>query len=246
MMSITAMMNTRDTLVMGALIPTSTESRLAILRLFHLVSPALPVGAYAYSQGLEYAVEAGWVNDEASTLHWLQGLSRYSLATLDLPLLLRLHRCWLRNDLTGVRTWTAWLIAARETAEVRAEERHLGAALARVLCELDVVEAHEWRDGDSSFATLFSLAASRWHIAETDALSGYLWAWTENQVLAAIKLVPLGQSAGQRLLHRLTEDMPELIALAEHLGDADMGVSVVRPMLASALHETQYSRLFRS
>ena len=240
------MMSTRGTLGMGALIPTSIENRLAILRLFHLVSPALPVGAYAYSQGLEYAVEAGWVTDEASTLHWLQGLSRYSLATLDLPLLLRLHRCWQRNDLTGVRTWTAWLIAARETAEVRAEERHLGGALARVLCELDIVEAREWRYGESSFATLFSLAASRWHIAEPDALSGYLWAWTENQVLAAIKLVPLGQSAGQRLLHRLTEDMPELTALAEHLGDADIGVSVVRPILASALHETQYSRLFRS
>jgi urease accessory protein len=233
-------------MAMGAVIRTSTENRLAILRLFHLVSPALPVGAYAYSQGLEYAVEAGWVTDEASTLHWLQGLSRYSLATLDLPLLLRLQRCWQRSDLPGVRTWTAWLIAARETMEMRAEERHLGGALARVLCELEVADAREWRDGEASFATLFGLAASRWHIAEPDALGGYLWAWTENQVLAAIKLVPLGQSAGQRLLHRLTEDMPELIALAEHLGDADIGVAVVRPMLASALHETQYSRLFRS
>jgi urease accessory protein len=227
-------------------IRTNTENRLAVLRLFHLVSPALPVGAYAYSQGLEYAVEAGWVTDEASTLQWLQGMSRYSLATLDLPLLLRLQRCWQRDDSTGVRAWTARLIASRETSEVRAEERHLGRALARVLCELDIGEAREWLEAEASFATLFSLAASRWHIAEADALSGYLWAWTENQVLAAIKLVPLGQSAGQRLLHRLTDDMPELIALAERLIDEHIGVSVVSPMLASALHETQYSRLFRS
>jgi urease accessory protein len=231
---------------MGPTLRTSTESRLAILRLFHLVSPALPVGAYAYSQGLEYAVEAGWVTDEASTLQWLQGVSRYSLATLDLPLLLRLQRCWREGDLPGVRAWTAWLIAARETAEVRAEERHLGGALARVLCELEIAEAREWREGDACFATLFALAACRWHIAEADTLCGYLWAWTENQVLAAIKLVPLGQSAGQRLLHRLTEGMPDLISLGEQLEDQDIGISVVRPMLASALHETQYSRLFRS
>lgn len=246
MMALTITTSSTGILATGAVIRTSTESRLAILRLFHLVSPALPVGAYAYSQGLEYAVEAGWVTDEASTLHWLQGLSRYSLATLDLPLLLRLQRCWQQNDVPGVHAWTAWLLASRETAEVRAEERHLGGALARVLCELDIGEAREWLQGEACFATLFGLAASRWHIAEADALSGYLWAWTENQVLAAIKLVPLGQSAGQRLLHRLTEGMPDLICLAEHLEDEDIGVSVVRPMLASALHETQYSRLFRS
>lgn len=240
------MLYTMGIMPTGAVISTSTEGRLATLRLFHLVSPALPVGAYAYSQGLEYAVEAGWVSDEATTLHWLQGLSRYSLATLDLPLLLRLQRSWQRADLPAVRAFTAWLIAARETAEVRAEERHLGRALARVLCELHIGEAREWLEGEASFATLFGLAACRWQIAEADTLSGYLWTWTENQVLAAIKLVPLGQSAGQRLLHRLTEGMPALLVLAEHLSDEGIGVSVVSPILASALHETQYSRLFRS
>lgn len=233
---------------MGIITPTrtSTDGRLALLRLFHLVSPALPVGAYAYSQGLEYAVDAGWVSDEASALRWIEGVSRGSLATLDLPVLLRLQRAWREGDLRGVRAWTAWLIASRETSELRAEERHLGGALARVLCELDIDDAREWLDGEATFATLFGLAASRWRIEESDALSGYLWAWTENQVLAAIKLVPLGQSAGQRLLHALTEGMPELVRMAMRLGDADMWVSVVRPLLASALHETQYSRLFRS
>jgi urease accessory protein len=115
-----------------------------------------------------------------------------------------------------------------------------------VLCELEVDEARAWLEWDASFATLFSLAACRWQIGEADMLGGYLWAWTENQVLAAIKLVPLGQSAGQRLLHRLTEDMPELLDVAEQLPDDAIGVSTVTPMMASALHETQYSRLFRS
>jgi urease accessory protein len=219
---------------------------LSLLRLLHLVSPALPVGAYAYSQGLEYAVHAGWVVDEASTLAWLQGLSRYSVGTLDLPLLLRLHAAWAAHDSAAVTAWNAQLIASRESAELRAEERHLGQALARVLIELELDEAGAWREPAPAFATLFSLAAARWQINAADTLAGYLWAWSENQVLAAVKLVPLGQSAGQRLLHRLTQAMPDIVEQAMTLRDESIGVSVVSQSLASALHEGQYSRLFRS
>jgi urease accessory protein len=218
----------------------------ALLRLFHLVSPALPVGAYAYSQGLEYAVHAGWVHDEASTLEWLLGLSQYALGTLDLPILLRLHRAWSTDDVAAVRHWSAQLIAARETSELRAEELHLGRALARVLVELEIGKAAEWQQAAPAFATLFSLAAVRWHIAAADTSAGYLWAWSENQVLAAVKLVPLGQSAGQRLLHRLTAAMPAIVERAHRLGDDELGVGTVSQALASALHESQYSRLFRS
>jgi urease accessory protein len=218
----------------------------ALLRLCHLVSPALPVGAYAYSQGLEYAVHAGWVSDEATTFNWLQGLSRHAIGTLDLPILARLHRSWGVDDVAAVRYWTAQLIAARETVELRAEERHLGLALSRVLTELDVQEAGEWGNASPAFATMFSLAAVRWHIAVSSALSGYIWAWSENQVLAAIKLVPLGQSAGQRLLHRLTQSMPAIVEHAQSLRDDAIGVGAVSQALASALHESQYTRLFRS
>jgi urease accessory protein len=218
----------------------------ALLRLCHLVSPALPVGAYAYSQGLEYAVHAGWVHDEASTHDWLAGLSSHGLATLDLPIVLRLHRAWSAADPAAVRHWTDQLIAARETAELRAEERHLGAALARVLVEMEIGEAAEWQQAAPAFATLFSLAAVRWHIAAGDTLAGYLWAWSENQVLAAVKLVPLGQSAGQRLLHRLTAAMPAILERAQALDDDAIGVATVSQVFASALHESQYTRLFRS
>lgn len=218
----------------------------ALLRLCHLVSPALPVGAYAYSQGLEFAVHAGWVTDEASTLEWLQGLSRYAIGTLDLPLLLRLQRCWLGGQDVQVREWTAQLIAARETSELRAEDVHLGRSLARVLVELDIPEAALWHRTQPAFATLFALAAARWQIDSSDTLRGYLWAWAENQVLAAVKLVPLGQSAGQRLLHRLIEHMPAIVERAAGLADHEIGVSVVSQAFASALHESQYTRLFRS
>jgi urease accessory protein len=218
----------------------------ALLRLCHLVSPALPVGAYAYSQGLEYAVHAGWVHDEPTTLEWLQGVSHSGLGTLDLPILLRLHRAWSAPDMSAVRHWNAQLIASRETSELRAEELHLGHALARVLIELEIGEAGDWQHSASAFATLFSLAAVRWHIEAGDALRGYLWAWSENQVLAAVKLVPLGQSAGQRLLHRLTAAMPAIVERAHTLADDAIGVGTVSQAHASALHESQYSRLFRS
>jgi hypothetical protein len=110
----------------------------ALLRLFHLVSPALPVGAYAYSQGLEYAVHAGWIRDEAGTLAWLEGLSSRAVGTLDLPILYRLQRAWQAGDLSAVDRWNAQLLASRETAELRAEDLHLGGALARVLIQLEV------------------------------------------------------------------------------------------------------------
>jgi len=218
----------------------------ALLHLCHLVSPALPIGAYAYSQGLEYAVEAGWVHDESSIRDWLEGLSRYSLGTLDLPILLRLYRAWKINDSIGVRYWTGILIAARETHELREEERHLGRALARVLATLDFDEASHWAEETPALSTMFSLAAVRWSIPEHDTLCGYLWAWCENQVLAAIKLVPLGQSSGQRLLHHLIASIPAITEHALSLDDPSIGVGTVSQALASALHESQYTRLFRS
>jgi urease accessory protein len=218
----------------------------SLLRLCFLVSPALPIGAYAYSQGLEYAVQAGWVWDESSTFDWLQGLSRHALGTLDLPILLRLYRAWRGNDVAALQFWNAQLIAARETAELRAEELHLGRALARVLASLEIKEALDWLEAAPAFSTMFSLAAVRWNISASETLTGYLWTWTENQVLAAIKLVPLGQSAGQRLLHRLIESMPAIAENAGSLPDQSIGVAVISQSLASALHESQYSRLFRS
>ena len=218
----------------------------ALLHLCQLVSPALPVGAYAYSQGLELAVQAGWVTDEATAHEWMSGLSRFALGTLDLPILARLHAAWADHGTLAVERWNERLIAARDTAELRAEERQLGHALARVLQELQVIETDRWLQRDTAFATLFSLAAARWHIPATAMLTGYLWAWSENEVLAAVKLVPLGQSAGQRVLGQLIGAIPTIVTRAQALTDADIGLGAWAQGFASALHETQYSRLFRS
>lgn len=218
----------------------------AILRLCHLVSPALPIGAYAYSAGFEHAVQAGWVRDETSALDWLRGLSSHAIATLDLPLLLRLHRAWRTGDAGAVQRWNAQLYASRESAELRAEDLHLGRSLAKVLVELGISEAQPWQQTDSTLAAMFALAGARWEIGETEVAAGYLWAWSENQVLAAVKLVPLGQSAGQRLLHALLADMPGLVERAASVADEDICSSALSQVIGSAIHETQYSRLFRS
>jgi len=146
----------------------------------------------------------------------------------------------------AVRRWNAQLIAGRETSELRAEDIHLGRAMARVLVELEIPEAAQWQRSEIGFATMFSLAAVRWQIAEAETLHGYLWAWSENQMLAAVKLVPLGQSAGQRLIHRLIESMPTIVEHARNMTDDDIGVSAMSQALASSLHESQYTRLFRS
>jgi urease accessory protein len=215
-----------------------------LLRILHLASPALPIGAFHFSQGLEYAVEAGWVTDEPSSLQWIAGVARHGVGTLDLPVLLRLHRACSAGDGDGVRRWGRFLLAARETEELRAEDRHMGGALARILRELGA-------GGSSSseqhgYAEMFAVACVHWNIGESEALQAYAWTWAENQILAAVKLVPLGQSAGQRTLHSLVPLLEELATQALGIEDEDIGACAIMQGLASARHESQYTRLFRS
>ncbi len=218
-----------------------------LLHLLKLTSPALPIGAYHFSQGLEDAVEHRLVHDERSAAAWIIGLARHSLGTLDLPMLLRLHAAWRERNAKRAFKLSARLIASRETAELRAEDRHLGSSLARVLVEHGVTDAQAWlQHPDATHAALFALAAVHWDIGDGDAATGYCWGWCENQVLAAIKLVPLGQNAGQRVLTQLIAVIPEIIKHAAMIEDDDIGIATPMHGISSARHETQYSRLFRS
>jgi len=222
------------------------SSSLGMLRLYQLVSPALPVGAYNFSQGLEYAVHVGWVSDENSTLQWIGGVARDAIAMLDLPMLIRMQHAWDAGDVSQVRGWNAELMASRESEELRAEERHLGRSLAKVLHALHVDAAEPFIKYNTTYACMFALATSRWEIDEQHAATAFMWAWCENQVLAALKLLPLGQTAGQRLLDELLQQIPDFVAMASSIEDEDIGMAAPRLGMASAWHETQYSRLFRS
>jgi urease accessory protein len=219
----------------------------ALLRLLQLVSPALPIGGYNFSQGLEYAIHADWVRDEASALTWIQGLAHASVGTLDVPVLRRLHAAWLQDDADEVDRWSRFLIASRETSELRAEDRHLGRSLAKVLADAGLPNAREWTTRpDATFATLFSLGCARWGVGAPECVWGYLWTWAENQVLAAIKTVPLGQTAGQRMLDALIAQIPAVAERGASLPDEYIGSAAPMHLIASAAHETQYTRLFRS
>ncbi|MCG6971477.1 MAG: urease accessory protein UreF [Gammaproteobacteria bacterium] len=223
------------------------QSNIASLRLWQLISPALPIGAYAYSQGLEYAIESGWIHDEAGARQWISGILGNNVSRLDIPVLGLLYQAWQQQDRDTIDEWNHFLLAARESAELKSEDAYLGGSLRQLLIGLDVPAATLWpATKDSGFANMFALAAVHWQIPLQDAAMGYLWAWTENQVAAAIKLVPLGQVAGQRILSGALELIPDLIDEGLSLPEADIGAFAPGLAIASALHETQYTRLFRS
>jgi urease accessory protein len=218
-----------------------------LLRLLQLASPALPVGAYAYSQGLEWAVAAGWVNDEPSLARWVEEQLTHSLAGVDLPIFARLYEAARSGDEAAQISWSRRLTALRETRELVADDGDRGRALARLLRDLGVAAGGAWVERrDAPFAALAAVAAVAWEIPLVPGANAYAWSWIENQVLAGVKLIPLGQVAGQRLLFDLARRIPAVCDAALARGDDDIGGTLPIVALASSLHETQYTRLFRS
>ena len=223
------------------------EAPLALLRLLQWVSPSLPIGGFTYSQGLEWAVEAGWIDGEVALGDWLGDVLRHGLTRVDLPALARLHRGWREQDERALWHWTAWLNACRETAELRLEERQRGRALAALLVDLGVPRAAQWRPLlETSAAAGFALAAVADGIPLRDAALGYAWVWLEGQIVAGVKLIPLGQTAGQRLQRRLAGAIAAAVDQALQRPDEALGASLPALAIASSRHEAQYTRLFRS
>ena len=225
---------------------TTTPDSLAQRRLWQLISPALPVGAYSYSGGFEYAIDAGWVTDRAGAEAWMQTQLQEVLARLDVPILARLYAAWQVGDLDAVQMWNTTLRASRESGELEAEDLHLGASLARLLRDLEIPDAETLAGFEPCFATAFARAAAHWQIPLRDAAEGLLWSWCENQVAVALKLIPLGQTDGQRLMLALGQLVGPAVAQGLALADDAIGASAPGVALASARHETQYTRLFRS
>lgn len=218
-----------------------------LLHLLHLTSPALPVGAYAYSQGQEYAVELGYLSDMAAAKHWIEGVMCHSVAGLDLPVLSRVYEAWHTNDVDRVHYWNSFLQASRESAEFELEDLQMGRALMRLLASLELPAALAWpRQKPVCFATVFALAGVYWKIDLPALTQGYCWSWLENQVAAATKLIPLGQTDAQKLLLALMASVEQCCTASEQVGDDDIGAGLPGLALISAQHETQYSRLFRS
>lgn len=266
----------------------------SLLKLLYLVSPALPVGAYAYSQGQEFAIEGGWLDTQEKLEEWIFGLMRFGLANLDLPCLIRLYKAWEDDDKKNVEYWNLYLLASRESAELLLEDEQMGLAMSRLLdtlkldkvkpsepisdsLKLDIISGQSLKSenfnetnfnevslnganvekhtlghhslsltGPVSYTTLFAYCGVAWSIPINDLLQGFVAAWLENQVAAATKTIPLGQSQAQTLILKLHEAIPGAVNHAFSVEDENIGASLPGLAMASAKHERQYSRLFRS
>ncbi len=219
---------------------------LALLGLMQLVSPALPIGAFAWSQGLESAFELGWVNNEAELREWLSGVLEDGLSRCELPLLVRLHTAWANEDASTIANWNQWLQATRETAELSDEDARLGGALVTLLRNLELLPAERLIPAEPGYITMFAWAAHKRFVPVRQTLLGFAWAWLENQLAVACKALPLGHTAAQRITEHLRPKLVEAVDIALKRQDHELGPILPGLALGSALHETQYSRLFRS
>ncbi len=216
-----------------------------LLHLLQLASPALPVGAYSYSQALEAAMEAGLVNDAASAHQWIARHLHEVQARWDGPVLLRLLRAFACGDHAAAALWGERYLASRDTSEFRAETIQMGYSLTRLLAELGVADVAPL-GSEPSFIAAYACAVDAHAIAHDDALVAMLFAWAENQVLVCVKSVPLGQVAGQRMLLALHDDVLCAARAALAAGDDEMASWSPGLSLLSMRHEVQHGRLYRS
>jgi urease accessory protein len=233
--------------VLKAAAPTSAA---ALLQLMWLASPALPVGGFSYSEALESAVESGLVADAAAAGRWLADQLHLSLARSDIPVVQRAFGAWQRGDFATIEELNDWITQTRETSELLQQTQQMGRSLVEWLKNRDASEARLAMVAGlrpaPTWPVAFALAAAQTGAAAREALLTFAFGWAENMVQAALKAVPLGQNAGQRILGQLSETIPSVVDHAMRLADSER--QAFTPMLAivSAQHETQYSRLFRS
>ena len=221
----------------------------SLLRLLQLASPSLPVGAYTYSQGLEAAIEAGAVHDESSARAWITEALGV-VADFEAPVLWRLLKGFSARDQAAITYWTECFIAARDTAEFRAETIQMGYSLSKLVAELRVADDALLKimasQPEIPLPTAFAYAAQALDVSHEAALLGLLFSMVENQMLVCVKSIPLGQVSGQRLLLSLHPAIEAAARHAQALEDDDLSNWAPGLSLLSMQHEVQYSRIYRS
>lgn len=228
------------------------NSSQALLRLLQLASPTLPVGAFSYSEGLETLVHQQQITSTEQLVHWLKQELRHGAIRMDAALMLRCYRTSQAQDWQQLLAWNQWINASRETEELRLQSEQMGRSLLRLLQQLTPAlnipseTLAQLQAEHCHFATAFGLAAAHWQILEDQALLGYLQSWATNLIAAAVKLIPLGQTAGQQLLFDLQHQLEQAVETIPLLQDDELETCGWGLSLASMNHETQYSRLFRS
>ncbi|GAX34850.1 urease accessory protein UreF [Nodularia sp. NIES-3585] len=227
---------------------TITLTDTNLLYILQLASSGLPVGAYSYSEGLEMLVEKGIISDQASLKHWLESELHYGAIRLDGAVMVRAEQSASMGNNSALSHWNMWLSAARETQELRASSWQMGRSLTQLLGKLqpEIIPLVNAVGNPCNYAIAFGIAVAHWQINIKGALLAYLHSWATNLITAGVKLIPLGQTAGQELLLELqpliSTAVGEILALEDdELSCCSWGLS-----LASMQHESQYTRLFRS
>lgn len=219
-----------------------------LLHLLQLVSPALPVGAYSYSEGLETIVQTNGITNSTTLEQWLTQELRYGAIRLEAAVLLRLYDCAQAHQLDRLTYWNQWLSAFRETEELREQSWQMGRSLSRLLSDLqpELIPVLQACGEPCNFAAAFALAAAHWQIDRGTVALGYLYSWASNLINAGVRLIPLGQTQGQRILLNLYPQLEQTAQGLLPLADDDLWNCSVGVAIASMNHETLYSRLFRS
>ncbi|MDH5231629.1 MAG: urease accessory protein UreF [Gammaproteobacteria bacterium] len=217
------------------------------MRLFQINSALLPVGGFSYSQGLETAIDQQWVHNPESGANWIQATAKHSLLYNDLALLKRLHHAFSTANNEAVEYWNQLSVAIRETRELAAEDKDTAQSFKRVLLSLNSKFTEQLQTiRPISYVTAYAAYGVEHQLLINECLASFIWSWLENQIQVLLKLLPMGQAAGQQLMFRLSEDLIELIHDAHEIEDDQIGFSLPGVVHASAKHEQQYSRLFRS
>jgi urease accessory protein len=222
----------------------------ALLHLLQLSSPSLPIGAYSYSQGLEAAIENGRVSSEASARAWIAHALQEVVARFEAPIFARLVDAFEARDAAAVTLWTERFVAARDTSEFRAETIQMGYSLGKLGADLKLGDAELLAilqaQSEVPLPTALAFSTVALGVPREAAVLGMLFAWAENQVLACLKTVPLGQVAGQRMLLSLQPELEQAAATAQALEDDALSNWSPGLSLLSMQHEVQYSRIYRS
>jgi urease accessory protein len=228
---------------------TNSPATPSLLQLIWLASPALPIGGFSYSEGLEAAIDKGFVHDEHSAGQWLVDQLHLTQSRGDMAVLAQMVVAWQARDIPHLAALSQWVHATRESAELRLQSEQMGRSMLEWLRNLNAIDADTIALCNSwvpTYPLMFALALSRTGAPLDQCLQAYAFGWAENMVQAALKSVPLGQNSGQRILTQLAQEIASAVQHAMQTTDDTR--QAFSPMLSilSAQHETQYSRLFRS
>ena len=228
---------------------TLVDDAASLLDALHLASPALPIGGFAYSQGFEQAVEDGLISSAEDAYVWIRDVLLLVMGRQELPLWMACFHACNNNEWNDLIRWNVELIALRETAEFKLESSQMGHSLAKLFPQWQLTQQFKSFVNDEyvwSYTAAHAALTSGAGMTSQMAMTSFLWSWLENQVMAAVKIIPLGQNDGQNLLHRLKPAVIESMQCAENVDPEQAGTASVGLAITSSRHESQYSRLFRS